>query len=294
MTGALVLVAVLSSAVFAGLAAAALVGDLPRVTRPRRRRDARLARWLRQAGSPLRPSQLVVGSLLVAGVVGGLVASLTGLPAVAVVPAVTAGLLPSVALARQRLRRRIQVQAAWPDALRQLAAAVQAGRTLPQALRDLASSGPDALRPALEPLAGRTSALGFVPAMEILRDELADPLTDRIVEVLLVAREEGGRIVAEIVTDLADSAAADLRAAEEVETLALEGRINARAVFVLPWLVLVAITAQPGPFREFYRHPRGLVVVAVGALLSVVGLLLVGRMSRLPAEGRIAGHGEGP
>jgi hypothetical protein len=33
-------------------------------------------------------------------------------------------------------------------------------------------------------------------------------------------------------------------------------KINARAVLVLPWLVLVALTIRDGPFRDFYRSTR--------------------------------------
>ena len=36
-------------------------------------------------------------------------------------------------------------------------------------------------------------------------------------------------------------------------------RINARAVMVLPWCVLVALTARPGAFRTFYQSSGGVV-----------------------------------
>ncbi len=51
-------------------------------------------------------------------------------------------------------------------------------------------------------------------------------------------------------------------------------KINARAVLVMPWLVLVALTLRDGPFRAFYRSPAGLVVVLVGALLSAARLVV--------------------
>ena len=64
-------------------------------------------------------------------------------------------------------------------------------------------------------------------------------------------------------------------------------RINARAVVVLPWLVLVALTARPGPFREFYRSSGGLMTLVVAACLTAVGMLFLGRLGRDDEEERV-------
>jgi hypothetical protein len=44
-----------------------------------------------------------------------------------------------------------------------------------------------------------------------------------------------------------------------------------------------------GPFRAFYRSTGGFVTVAVGAVMSVVGSLLIARLGRLPEEPRVLG-----
>jgi len=76
---------------------------------------------------------------------------------------------------------------------------------------------------------------------------------------------------------------------EEVETEGLEMKINARAVLVLPWLVLVALTIREGPFRDFYRSAGGLLVVLVAGALSVAGGLLIARLARTRTEQRVFG-----
>jgi hypothetical protein len=68
-------------------------------------------------------------------------------------------------------------------------------------------------------------------------------------------------------------------------------RINARAVVVLPWVVLVFLTMSDGPFRDFYRSGRGFATLLVGALLSLVGLVVLGRLGRRPDEERLFGGG---
>ena len=102
-----------------------------------------------------------------------------------------------------------------------------------------------------------------------------------------MAYERGGASVTGILADLAVSVTADLRTVEEIRTAELEQKINARAVFALPWLVLLLITIRDGPFRDFYRSSAGVLTVIVGAILSLIGLLIVSRLSRDPAEPRV-------
>ena len=61
-------------------------------------------------------------------------------------------------------------------------------------------------------------------------------------------------------------------------------------MFILPWLVLVAMTIRDGPFREFYSTPLGLAVVGVGGLMSLGGARLVSRLGRMPEEPRVLGR----
>ena len=96
----------------------------------------------------------------------------------------------------------------------------------------------------------------------------------------------------EILRDLAESTTRDIWALEEIRTQALEHRINARIVFVLPWIVLLAMTVRAGPFREFYSSPGGLLVVTVGAVMSLGGMALVARLGRDPVEPRVFGRVE--
>jgi Flp pilus assembly protein TadB len=76
---------------------------------------------------------------------------------------------------------------------------------------------------------------------------------------------------------------------EEIETLSLEQKINARIVFVIPWLVLIFMTVRQGPFREFYQSVAGGFVVLIGGAASLFGMWLVGRLGREPDEPRVFG-----
>lgn len=282
------LVALLTATAAAGVAAAAL-GMLPHGRR-RRRRRRRAAEWLVQAGVATTPLQFWATSLGAAAATFLSVTLLTGSWAVAAVPSVLVGMLPRLYFGAQRRRRLGEVRQAWPDGLRDLVASMSAGRSLARAVEDLAASGPLPLRRAFASFPFLARSVGVISALETIRDNMADPTTDRVIEVLIVAYERGGAIVPNILRDLAEATARDVWAAEEIDTAALEHKINARAVFVLPWLVLIAMTVRPGPFRDFYATPLGLVVIIVGGVLSLGGSILVSRLGRHPDEPRVLGR----
>ena len=245
--------------------------------------------WLTQAGARISSGQFRLWSFLLslfAFVVG---MALTGVAWVAIPPALAVGILPHWYFGRRRLRRLSEVHESWPDGLRHIVASLRTGSSLTAALDDLARTGPAPLRIAFARFPALSRALGVDTALTVIRDELADPTSDRVIEILLVAYERGGSIVPAVLADLSDATTRDLRTVNEIRTNALEQRINGRIVFVVPWLVLLMLTSRPGPFRDFYASTAGVVVIVVGALVSLIGAWLIARLSRDTIEPRVLG-----
>lgn len=250
-----------------------------------------------RAGRPIRRPQIqgldVTGFQFWSTVSGaalatfGLVYGLTGLFVVSVVPAVVVATLPKAYFSRARARRLAAVQEAWPDGLRDILSSIRSGSSLPVAVENLALFGPPPLREAFQGFGIYSRSLGVVPALETVREDLADPTSDRVIEVLILAYERGGAVVAEILSDLAEATTRDLWTLEQVRTEVLEHKINARVVFVLPWLVLVAMTARSGAFREFYSTPVGIGVALAGGVMSVIGILIASKLGAIPDEPRV-------
>lgn len=286
------LVAPFVSAVAAGLIVRALLTRMPVVPggsspTPKRRR------WSGHADLEVTPAQFW-GVSVAAGIVTYLVvAGMTSLTVIALMPAVVVGTLPRAYFGRRRARRVLEIRQSWPDGIRDIISSVRSGASLPNAVESLARFGPAPLREAFASFGTYSRSLGFVPALEMVRSDLADPTSDRVVEVLIVAYEKGGAVVPEILGDLAEATTRDIWTLEEIRTEALEQKINSRVVFVLPWVVLVAMTARSGAFREFYSSPAGALVAAIGGAMSIVGIVLVSRLGRQPEEPRVLTSGGG-
>jgi tight adherence protein B len=291
------LLAGLAVGVFVYFLVGYLTGYAPEIKVRRFRRRSEISNrqlWLNQAGVAVSPRQFVAGSVGVGAIAFIVITVVTGTPLVAIVPAAGVAALPRAYFARRRAAHLRRVQEAWPDGLRDVVASIAAGRSLPQALSALAASGPAPLQEAFARFPMLSRMLGTVPALEVIKEELADPTSDRVIEVLVLAHERGGQIVRDILEDLVAATTRDLKLLEEVETEGLEMKINARAVLVLPWLVLLALTVREGPFRDFYRSAGGLLVVLVAGVLSTFGGFLIARLARTRAEQRVFGSSATP
>ena len=214
---------------------------------------------------------------------------LTGVPMVSLAPALLVTVVPRLYFAHVREKRMSAVQRAWPDGLRDLIASISSGMSLQRAVEQLASSGPAPLQEAFERFSFLSRTVGMVPALEIVKEALADPTSDRVIEVLILAHERGGTIVLDILRHVAQATTRDVWTLEAIQTEQLEQKINARVVFLLPWMVLVAMTLRDGPFRDFYRSPAGALVIGLGAVLSAFGIWLVTRLGDGEDEDRVFG-----
>ena len=153
------------------------------------------------------------------GIVAGLLLlALTSVPLLALAGGVAAGLAPR-ALLRSRARdHRGLLRELWPDVVDNLASAVRAGLSLPEALSQVGVRGPETLRPAFRRFGEDYRATGsFGACLDRLEEALSDPVADRVCETLRMAREVGGSDVGTVLRTLSAFLREDARTRAELE-----------------------------------------------------------------------------
>ncbi len=251
-------------------------------------RTSRLRRVLAEAGlAHVGTSSVVAMCVFLAMAAGLVIQAVTGTPPIAVCFAVFAGYAP-IGVVRSRARRRAREFAeVWPEAVDNLASAVRAGLSLPEALGNLGSRGPEALRPAFEAFAADYQLSGrFGDCLDRLKQRLADPVGDRVVEGLRVAREVGGGELGRLLRNLSGYLRDEARTRSEMEARQAWTVNGARLAVAAPWVVLLFMTGQ-GEVIQRYNSPAGVAVLAGGAAACVVAYRLMMRIGRLPVERRI-------
>jgi len=194
------IVAALCIGVCCALIVATLTGAMPTRRRARStwwaRRREHVATWMQQAGVGVGPAPFVGGSVLAGAFALLATAALTGSVFVALVPAVAVALLPRAYFGRRRTARLREVQRAWPDGLRDVLASITAGLSLTQAVTTLAATGPAPLRIAFARFPELARVIGTGPALELVKEDLADATSDRIIEVLITGVMTGVALAA--------------------------------------------------------------------------------------------------
>jgi tight adherence protein B len=193
---------------------------------------------------------------------------------------------PWLLLRRRVERRRRERRELWPYVVDDLASGIRAGLALPEAVAAVAERGPMSLRPAFAAFVGQYRTSGsFATSLDRLAAELTDPIADRFIAALRLARDVGGTELGRLLRGLGQALRDDARARGEIEARQSWTVNGARLAVAAPWIVLLLLATRTNSIRV-YDRPGGLVVLAVGAVLSAVAYLLMRRIGRLPQERR--------
>ncbi len=225
---------------------------------------------------------------LVAGAVAAFVVQVVSrTPPVALTFGLIGGYLPVAVVSGRARRRQREFAEVWPEAVDNLASAVRAGLSLPDALAALGVRGPEPLRPAFDAFALDYQVTGrFGESLDRLKQRLADPVGDRVVEGLRVAREVGGGDLGRLLRNLSGYLREDVRTRGELESRQAWTVNGARLAVAAPWFVLLFMSFQTEVIQR-YASAAGALVLAVGAGLCLVAYRLMMRIGRLPVERRI-------
>jgi tight adherence protein B len=195
--------------------------------------------------------------------------------------------VPYLLVRRLVARRRADLREVWPEVVDNLASAVRAGLSLPEALAALAVRGPEVLRGAFARFAADHRSTGrFSDSLDRLKDDLADPVGDRIVETLRVAREVGGSDLGRVLRTLALFLREDARARAELETR--QGWVvqAARLAVAAPWVVLLLLATQQQTLAA-YDSAVGTALLIGGGVVCFLAYRLMLRIGRLPQDMRV-------
>ena len=147
--------------------------------------------------------------------------------------------------------------------------------------------GPEPLQPSFQRFAADYRASGkFADCLDALKQDLADPVGDRVCETLRVAREVGGTDLGTVLRTLSDLLRVDARTRAELETRQGWTVNAARLAVAAPWLVLLLLGSQSDALHT-YDSSGGVLLLAIGAAVCLAAYRIMLRIGRLPEEPRV-------
>ncbi len=211
----------------------------------------------------------------------------TGSPPVAVCFAIFGSWIPLAAVRWRARKRRAALRLLWPDVVDHLRSAIRAGLALPEALIQLGHKGPEELRVLfLDFGADYRSGGHFEAALNRLKERLADPVADRIIEALRMTREVGGSDLGRMLGILSEFLRDSARTRSELEARQSWTINAARLAVAAPWIVLVVMASRPEAMLAF-NSGVGAMVLLGGLLVSVICYSVMLRVGALPEDERV-------
>ncbi|HJV99238.1 MAG TPA: type II secretion system F family protein [Arthrobacter sp.] len=193
-----------------------------------------------------------------------------------------------VSVVRWRARKRTALlRQLWPDVVDHLRSAIRAGLSLPEALIQLGEKGPEELRHVFRDFGSDYRSGGqFDGSLNKLKDRLADPVADRIVEALRLTREVGGSDLGKLLGTLAEFLRENARTRSELEARQSWTINAARLAVAAPWIVMVLLATRPEAVQA-YNTPVGAAVLLGGLAVSLVCYSVMLRIGALPPDERV-------
>jgi tight adherence protein B len=242
---------------------------------------------LSQAGlSQFSPGMVIAVSLVLGLAVGATAFAVLGVIVLAAAASIVAALVPSLVIGWRALSHRRAARVVWPDVVDQLVSAVRSGLALPDGVVTLATSGPLITRAAFARFADDYRITGnFSQSLDDLKERLADPVADRILETLRMSREVGGSELVTVLRNLSVYLRQETAIRSEVEARQSWVMNAAKLGVAAPWVVLIMLATRPEAAAA-YNSPAGATLIVIGLAVSFVAYRIMISIGRLPEERR--------
>ncbi|MBX3067409.1 MAG: type II secretion system F family protein [Cryobacterium sp.] len=252
-----------------------------------RRFNSRLRVMLNQAHlTSLGVGGLICAMIAIAFVSAAITFLVLPVVGLVIVVAVAASTVPLVVVRHRARTNQRNSRQAWPDVIDQLVSAVRSGMSLPESVGSLAHVGPEATRLDFAQFKADYDATGnFDRSVVALKSRLADPVADRLLETLRMARKVGGTELPNLLRTLS----ASLR-----QEIAIRGEIEARQSWIVnaarigaiaPWIILGLLATRPQAIAA-YNSVSGLAVILGGVVVTVIAYYAMIAIARIPQERR--------
>ena len=252
-----------------------------------RRGTSLLAQELARAGwGQVNPATAVSLWLLLSLVSAAVVSILIPIPILGVLAGVAVAFSGQFLIRSRVSRRERRLRQAWPGVVDHLRSAVRSGASVSEAVAIASSKVPGEVRDAFSAfVTDMESGHRVDTALASLKERVANPIADRIIESLRMAHEVGGHALPAVLDSLQASVRADIAVREDAIARQSWIRAASRLGAAAPWLVIIVLSGRPETISA-YSSLTGSVILLAGALVTVLAYRMMSRLGRLPEDVR--------
>lgn len=170
----------------------------------------------------------------------------------------------------------------WPDVVDDVASAIRAGLSLPQAVCELTHSSSPEISAEFHIVADDYLKSGnFTSALAGLRIRHPEPIVTKFVDALTIAYEVGGSDLGVMLRALAEVIRDDVKLRGEVLARQSWTINGAKLAVAAPWIT-VALLSSRSDAAKVYQSAAGLRILLICAVVTAVAYFVMQRVGRLP------------
>lgn len=194
--------------------------------------------------------------------------------------------LPFILAKRKSERFRVERDQAWPVAIDEIVASLQAGLSITESVTALAEQGPPKLQTTFRRVReGLSSGENLEKLLRIEMQILDSETADQTLSTLLFAKQFGGREVISTLRMLSTFLREEIKVREEIDTRFGWVRNSAVLGAVAPWLLLALLSTQQSTVKA-YQTTAGVFILSLGVIFTAIAFLWMERVSRIPRPPR--------
>ncbi|MFA7636289.1 MAG: type II secretion system F family protein [Monoglobales bacterium] len=235
-----------------------------------------LANELQAADIPIRSEELLTIWLLLAFVPSGIIAITSGNMLFAFTAAIMGiGVVPFV-VSNKKKKKTEEFENQLSDALVVICNCLRSGLTLGQAMENIAREMSD---PIAKEFARVCREIKYGTSIEnallALNNRIKSDDLMLAVSAINIQRQVGGNL-SNILETISETIKARIKLKQEIKVLTATGRASGLVISILPiGMGLLLTIINPSYMMLFFQHPTGRVMIAVGAVMEVIGILVV-------------------
>jgi tight adherence protein B len=206
---------------------------------------------------------------------------------IAIAFALFSALFIFIAQQKSESKRHSAIHGACPEMIDILISGVQSGLSLNESLTGLAQRGPEIFKVEFQRFAENLYSQGnFSRALIEVKESIAHPSFDQVIEALLIARELGGAELLTILRLLGKFIREDLTLRREIEVKQNWIKNSAHLSAAAPWILLLLLSTQPST-TEAFPTATGVLILGAGLAITAIAYLWMNSLSRIPVPKRI-------
>jgi tight adherence protein B len=196
--------------------------------------------------------------------------------------AILATSFPTLHILARRKKRLNKFLQLLPDALDLMSRGLSAGHAFTEALQMVATEMPEPISSEFrKTYEEQNLGLSLKLALENLVERV--PLLDlrMCVTAVMIQRETGGNL-SELLEKVAHTIRERFRIMEDLKTMTLSSRWSAWLLCALPIFLAIYVTLMnPGYMDVMWKDPRGHWLLAIAAIMQVLGILMFQKIMRI-------------